>query len=248
MITTAPAGTQAIIRAIKLLKAFTRTRSEFTLTELAREIGLTKTTAHRLLAALCSEGLVERVELSGRYRLGAGVFAMATNMAIGRNLITASHPLLERLADEFGECASIEVLSAGEVIIVDEVEPERRTAPGPNIGTRWPLHATSTGKVFLAYSRAGTRLLHPPLQRYTERTIVDVEFLSQITGDIRTAGFATSLSELEDDFAAVAAPIMDSEGIVCGAVCIGGPAQRLHPDRLDSVGRRLRVVAQSVTA
>ncbi len=245
---TAPAGTQAIIRAIRLLKAFSRTRSEFTLTELAREIGLTKTTAHRLLAALCSEGLVERDELSGRYRLGVGVFAMATNMAIGRNLITAAHPMLERLADEFGESASVEVLSAGEVIIVDEVAPERRTAPGPNIGTRWPLHATSTGKIFLAFSRAGTRLLHPPLERYTEQTITDVDSLSMMTGEIRTAGYATSLSELEENFAAVAAPILNQGGIVCGAVCIGGPIERLRQDRLDLVGRRLRVAAQSLSA
>jgi DNA-binding IclR family transcriptional regulator len=69
-----------------------------------------------------------------------------------------------------------------------------------------------------------------------------------MTGEIRTAGYATSWSELEENFAAVAAPILNPGGIVCGAVCVGGPVRRLQQERLDLVGRRLRVAAQSLGA
>ena len=85
----APAGTQAALRAIRVLKAFSTERPELTLTEMCGAVGLTKTTTHRLLNALMSEGLVERDSRSGRYRLGIGILALATSMISGRTLISA---------------------------------------------------------------------------------------------------------------------------------------------------------------
>jgi DNA-binding IclR family transcriptional regulator len=93
----APQGAQAAVRTIRLLKSFTRVQSERTLLELCAAHGLTKTTAHRLLSALESEGLVERNPRTGSYRLGPAAIALGLEALQSHDLRALVHPLLERL-------------------------------------------------------------------------------------------------------------------------------------------------------
>ena len=241
--TEAPAGGQAVVRAISLLKAFSPDVPEMRLSELSRRVGLTKTTTHRLMATLASEGLVERSRASGRYRLGPGIFALAARMPHSASLISSVHPLLEGLALETGETATLEILGSRGMMVVDGV------TGGPNgsmvefIGTQWPLHATSTGKILIAFSSDGTALLQPPLAGFTNQTITDVSVFRSIADRVKLDGFAISFNELEDDFAAVAAPVLSAAGSLVGALCVGGPAGRLDRGRLESIGERLKQVA-----
>ena len=242
----APAGTQAALRAIRVLKAFTTERPELTLTEMCGAVALTKTTTHRLLNALMSEGLVERDNRSSRYRLGTGVLALAASMISGRTLISAVHPVLETLAHETGETASLEILADGAVLILDEVSGNQLLTSSKNIGTRWPLHATSTGKVFLACSRDWKQMLKSPLQPLTPHTITDLSGFSEVVESVKATGYATASNELENGYSAVAAPIRGTGGAVCGALSIGGPASRLDQKRLDGLGVRLKEAAAAL--
>jgi DNA-binding IclR family transcriptional regulator len=122
----------------------------------------------------------------------------------------------------------------GEVLIVEEVPATYLVAPWQSIGTRYPAHATSTGKLLLAFLPEAERraALQPPLQRMTEKTITDPEEMDRQLAAIRALGHAVAIEELEPDFGAVSAPVRNHDGQVVGAVSIGGPVTRLNAGRL----------------
>lgn len=236
----APPGTQAALRAIRLLKAFSELSPERSLAELRAAAGLSKTTAHRLLAALESEGLVERNASTGDYRLGAGALALGAVALSGSGLRQRVRPVLEALAAETGETVTLEVLAGGEMLILDEVAGEHLIAASANVGTRWPLHATSTGKVLLANIPQLRKGLDFPLRACARNTITTATALDRQLSQIRKLGFAVAFGELEEGYAAVAVPAHDPLGTIVGAVSIGGPSSRLPRQALDSLGATLR--------
>ena len=96
-----------------------------------------------------------------------------------------------------------------------------------NIGTRWPLHATSTGKAWIAFEQSGMDRIGDQLEALTANTLTSKESFQPQLADIRRRGYAVSVDELEDGFTAVATVIRGTLGEVQGALSIGGPTQRL---------------------
>jgi DNA-binding IclR family transcriptional regulator len=148
-------GTQAVARAIGLLKTFSDAQPEWSLGDLAQVTRLNKTTAFRLLAALEAEGLVMRNPLSGGYRLGVELVALGGCAMRANPLRAVSRPVLEALAQECDEAATLEVLAGSHVLIVDEVSSRHPMGMSQDVGSRLPAHATATGKLLLAYAPAG---------------------------------------------------------------------------------------------
>ena len=134
-------------RAVALLKLFTDVRPEWGLTEVARAAGLNKTTAHRLLSALTREGLLARSATTEAYRLGPEAIALGARALRANDLRTVSRIYLEDLVKRSDETATVEVLVEAEVLILDEMHSRKWLHASPSVGTRWPAHATSTGKV-----------------------------------------------------------------------------------------------------
>lgn len=245
----APEGTQAVVRAMRLLKAFSESRPVLTLAELSGELELSKTTAHRLLAALESEGLVAR-DAVGAFHLGPAVIALGTRALLSNDLRALVQPELKALAAETGETASLEVLADGRMLILDEVSGRHLVTAAAEIGTLWPLHATSTGKALLASlpEEECWRLLEPPLARYTEATITDPDELKRELETVRGRGYATAVEELEVGAAAAAAALRDRRGYPVGVISVGGPVGRLKRRRLAALGRTLRERAARLSA
>jgi DNA-binding IclR family transcriptional regulator len=247
-------GTQTVGRAVALLKAFSDSQPEMGLSELARAVGLNKTTAYRLLAALEHEGLVAQAAPGGAYRVGPEIFALGARALRATDLRAAGRPELEALARETGETADLEVLVGGDVLVVEEVHGRFVIGPAFSVGRRWPAHATSTGKAILAFlpeearqaalrgGRAGRRLAAP-----TARTISSREALAAELERVRQSGYATAVGELEDDFAAVGAPVFNHEGRVAGAISLGGPHSRLTAGRLPALAALVMAAAARVS-
>jgi IclR family transcriptional regulator, acetate operon repressor len=217
-----------------LLKLFSDGRPEWGLTDLARAAGLNKTTVYRLLTALASEGLVARSAATDAYRLGPEAIALGARALRSNDLRSVSRSELEELARSSDETATIEVLVGSEVLIVNEVHSRQWLHASPSAGTRWPAHATSTGKVLLAHLPEADRrrLLRPPLARPARNTITTMTALRDELARVRGQGYATAAGELEDGYSAVGAPVLDHEGRVIAAVSIGGPSARLPAERL----------------
>lgn len=243
-----PSGAQAVLRAISLLKAFTAEHPERELAELARESGLSRSTTHRLLAALESEGLVVRDAASSRYRLGPTTVALGARAMRSSRLREIARPALIGLARETGETATLEVLSDGKMLILDEVLGAHLIGASPSLGTAWAVHATSTGKALLAAlsPEAAAPLRRPPLARFTANTIVESERLDAELEQIRARGYATVSEELEAGYAAVGAVIRVPVGEPSATLSVGGPSARMTAEKMSAIGEKLTRTALDV--
>ena len=239
----APQGAQAALRAIRLLKLFTAEAPELQLAELSALSGLNKTTTHRLLQALLSEELLDRNPGTGAYRLGPGMMALGVQALSSNQLRLRARPLLKKLAEETGETATLEVAIDDTMLILDEVTSKHLLGASGNVGTRWPIHATSTGKALIAFEQHGSDRLRKILEPLTSRTIVKHEALQQQLNDIRRRGFAETVDELEEGFSGVGAVVRGSMGEVLGALSICGPSSRLSEDRRTQLGAALCTAA-----
>jgi DNA-binding IclR family transcriptional regulator len=238
-----PRGAQSALRAIRLLKLFTPQQPELGLAELSKRAGLNKTTTHRLLQALVSESMLDRREMAGTYRLGPGVVALGVQAMSSGDLRLEARPLLRRLAGETGETATLEMPVDDTMLILDEISGGHRLAAGGNVGTRWPMHATSTGKAVIAFSDDGMERLGERLTPLTARTITTRQALEDQLAEIRRRGFAESVDELEDGFTGVGTVVRGGSGEIVAAMSICGPTQRMTEGRRASLGAMLCTAA-----
>jgi len=238
------------VRALHLLKAFTAERPERSLSDLARTVGLNKTTTYRLLTALLSEGMVARAPGGEAFRLGPEVLALGSRAQGASDLRAAARAELVALAAETRETATLEILVGREVLILDEVMGSHVMGTVPSVGTRWPAHATSTGKNLLAHLPEPVleAMLREPLSSPTPRAVTDPAALRRELARVRERGYAVSLEELEPGFVAVAAPVRAADGSVVAAISLGGPKVRLTSDEVAGYTRRLPAAAARVAA
>ncbi len=252
--TTAPyPGTQAIQRAFVVLKAFDADHPHWSVSDLARHVGLHKTTTFRLLGALAHEGMLERDEASGSYRLGPELIALGTQALRSTDLYMASHAELEAVARDTGETATIEILVGDETVVLDEVHGKYLVGGRPDFGLRFPAHATSTGKLLLAAARHGptngsaaVRKL-PRLARLTPKTITDVKKLDRELARVWAQGFAIASEEIELGFSALGAPIRDYSGKTVAAISVGGATARFTRPRVAELTKRVCDAANRVS-
>lgn len=252
--TTAPyPGTQAVQRAFAVLKAFDADHPHWSVSDLARHVGLHKTTTFRLLGALAHEGMLERDEPSGAYRLGAQLIALGTQALRSTDLYMASHAELEAVARDTGETATIEILVGDETVVLDEVHGRYLVGGRPDFGLRFPAHATSTGKLLLAAARHGTadgsaviRRL-PRLAKLTPKTIASRAALERELAKVWKQGFAVAFEEIEIGFSALGAPIVDFRGKTVAAISVGGATARFTKRRVTELTVRVRDAADRIS-
>ena len=249
----AASGTRSVERALHVLCAVGDARAEPGLTDLAGALGLHKTTVFRLLGALERAEFVVRDEERQRYQLGPALFRLATQARRASGLHDAARPELELLAETTGETATLEVLVGEEVLILDEIHGRFLVGGSPEIGTRWPAHATSTGKLLLAAARfegepkPARRAPAGRLARLGPNTITSRAVLERELVKIWRGGHAVGTEELEAGFIAVSAPVRNAQGRTVAAIGIGGPQVRLTPARVPSIVRQVRQAAARVS-
>ncbi len=242
-------GTQAVLRALSILQAFTDDRPEWGLSGLAEVVGLHKTTTYRLLTALESEEMVVRNPHTDTYKLGPGVITLGGRALRANDLRSVCRPELRKLAEIGRETAALEVLAGSEIVILDEVPSDRVMSGGQALGTRWPAHATSTGKAMLAFlpPEEVAAILPPTLVAKTPHTIIDMEALQADLAHIRQRGYAIAYEELELGLAAVGAPLFNADGDVIGAISLAGPKIRLTHERVSALGQLVREAARHIS-
>jgi len=242
-------GTQAILRAISLLKHFNDDRPHWSLADLTRETGLNKTTVYRLLTALEREEMVTRNPHNDTYCLGLGAITLGGYALRTHNLRTICQPELKALATTAQETTALELLIDADVLILDEVVSDRVMSGGQAIGTRWPAHATSTGKAMLSCLSWDeiTAVLPQPLLAITPHTITDLETLSTALSQVQEQGYAVANEELEMGLVAIGAPLLNYDNDVVAAISLAGPQIRLTPERIPQLGQLLREAAQRIS-
>jgi IclR family acetate operon transcriptional repressor len=220
---------QAIERAFGVLGALTD--GPIGVTEVAERVGLPKSTAARMLASLAREGAVEQVPGETRYRLGPRIETLATGLVATRSVVAIARPHLAELAASIGEAAGLSIPDDREVHYIDQVDTPNPVGIRDWTGSRVPMHAVSSGLVFLAHRPAIAieRYLAEPLLALTERTTTDPDVLRERLRAVALAGFAWVHDEFADGISSVAAGIADASGEVVAAVHVHGPSYRFPP-------------------
>jgi DNA-binding IclR family transcriptional regulator len=232
---------QSVERAVALLRAVaTASGSDASATALAQTVGLNRTTTWRILSTLEHHRLVAFDKEAGTYSLGFELIDLA-GQAAGAALVDASRAVLNRLAAASGETAALAVLQDGALTYVAEA------SAGSVVAVAWKgravsMHATSTGKVLLAYSHPDDlrTLLGLPtggrLRRHTPTTITSLTALRRELAVVRERGYADCRGEFESLAWGVSAPVLDAAGRPVAVVSIWGPGERVTPDRFPALG------------
>jgi DNA-binding IclR family transcriptional regulator len=248
--TTKRPGTQALQHGIRVLQSFSREEPVLGVNEIARRVGLHKSTVSRILSTLEDQDLVERDGGSGRFRLGVGIISLAGPMLANMNVRRVARPRLEELTLQVDETTGLAVWSRGETVIVEQVSapnPVKHTIP---IGTRYQAHSGSSGKVFLAYAPAEEvqEVLDRGLPHVTERTITDLRRLSEELERVRRLGYAVNDGESAIEEVGIAAPVRDHRDRVVAALLLSAPRYRTPPERIEQLGPLVAEAAADVSA
>jgi DNA-binding IclR family transcriptional regulator len=239
---------QSVNRALTALE-LVADAGELGVSELGRQLGVHKATASRLAAVLAERGLLERDPLTERYRIGFGLVRLAGAAMSGLDLVRLSRPILETLAERAREASNLGVRSGDDVVYVDQISGSRSIVTVSWVGRRTPMHATSNGKVLLAFAEETDRdrVLAEPLETFTEHTITDPAELRHELDAVRTRGYAQAIEELEEGLNAVAAPVRQADGRVIAALGVSGPAFRMHAVDVPRLGLLTAEAAQAVS-
>ena len=222
----------SVRNAARVLRSFSGAGQELGVSELARQLGLGKSTTHRLLATLAHERLLEQDPKTGRYRLGLALYELGTTVSEHVDLHEASLPVLSTMRHSTGEMVHVAVLDGLEVVYVERLESHLMLPVFRKVGHRLPAHITSSGKVLLAAlprDQLLAKLRGVALERRTSRSITDPDQLLQDLDAVAARGWAVNAEEGHAGVVSVGAPVRGYDGRVIAAVSIVGATHRMQP-------------------
>jgi len=244
---TSTSTVQSVDRAVTILEILARS-GEVGVTDLAKELGVHKSTAFRLVAALERRRLVEQHVGRGKYRLGTGILRLAAATTSRLDLVQESREVTRLLAQSTGETVNVAVLSDDAALYLDQVAGSSALQPHNWVGQRIPLHATSNGKVLLSSLEDSHVAAHAGnLTSFTVHTITTMDALTRELDQVRGRGYAIAIDELEIGLTAVAAPVRNSRGEVTASMSISGPTFRLDARRVPQLADDVVSAADEVS-
>ncbi len=239
---------RSVERALDILLCFSTEKPALSLTHIAEQVGMHKSTTHRLLSTLEAKRFIVRDKSTGLFRLGFLTVEMASIVLQDNHIQRWALPYLQQLSAMSGETVDLAVLDNDHVVYLQVVESLQRVKIAAAVGERLPVYCTATGKAFLAYMpvSAVTRILTGEMPKYTECTLVTPEDLHQELLTVRRRGFAISSQEYEHDINAVAAPILSSTGDPIAVIAIVGPSYRLTQECMLRFGPAIQDTAAAI--
>lgn len=248
--TTTSAATGGVPRVFSVIRALAELQAEGgRVTQIARNVGLTQATTHRLLQSLVTEGVVEQDERSKLYRLSIDFFALASRAGDAGGLRALCRPALLRLSGSLGDSIFLLVRSGFDAVCLDRSEgPFPIRSFTGDIGGRIALGVGQGSLAILAFLPEAEReeVIRFNLSRVREYGVYDEVYLRTEIEKVRQQGYAGRNTGLLEGMAGVAVPICDREGRAVAALSVGTIADRLNPDRLPTVVELLKREAASV--
>jgi IclR family transcriptional regulator, KDG regulon repressor len=240
---------KSIVKLFALLDALANADQPRGVSELARELNLTKTNVHRLLRTLEMSNFVRRTGQVSRYELTLKLWELGTRVVARLDIKKVSAHFLSQLANQTQETVHLSVPDGMEVVYIDKIESPAPVRAHTTIGARAPIYCVATGKAMLAFfPPESIASLEGKLERYTATTITDIRDLEAELARIRQQGFAEYQGEWRDGVNGVAAPIRDMHGNVIAAVGIAGPDARLRPEMFASAAPLVLNAATAISA
>lgn len=247
---TASYSVPPVERAFKLLRAIAAGDTAANVSETARTLKLSRTTIIRLLATLEAEQMIERRSNGAGYKLGLSLAGLAGQALGSSDIVQAGDPVLRALAEALGLSAHIGVLSGRDVLYVARRTPNVHLVSNVGIGSRLPAHATTLGRIILAFTPRETVAAvfdGARLDAVTGKTPTTLAALISLIDADRAAGISWSDSHFEADISSAAAPVFDRTGQVVGGINVTGPSASFSAARRRDIELAVRSGAERVS-
>ena len=239
---------KSFVKGLAVLEAVARADGRSGVTGIARELGINKSNAHRLLRSLVASGFVAHDATDGSYAATLKLWDLGQKVMARVDIRDRAAPYLLRLSEQTQELVNLVLLDGAHAVFIERIEspPAERTAG--YVGIRAPLHALATGKAMLAYAPEAlvTEACARP-QGFTSHTITDPIALRANLAKVRRQGFATNRGEWRDSVNSIGAAIFDEQGLPVAAVGLTAPRTRLTVRRVAELAAFVREAAAAIT-
>ncbi|MBN1314221.1 MAG: IclR family transcriptional regulator [Anaerolineales bacterium] len=240
---------RVVERAMDVLFVMKNHGRSLGVSEISKELGLAKSTVHRLLVALANKGMVRQDEDTGRYSFGYNILEMAYSATQQWDIISLALPYLEELCDKTGETTALAIKVGLQYTYVTQVASTHEYRVNKVLGQHYPLHWAATGKAILAFIRDQEKnecLQLAPQLIATPRTTGDPDMLQEQLDEIREKNYAISIGEHHPGIVAIASPILDRDGYANAAICLVGPESRVLPQDMQKLGNIVASISEKI--
>mgnify|MGYP001164635687 CR=1 FL=1 len=240
-------GIQSVNRAIQILNCF-ENNEELGVTEISKLMSLHKSTAFGLISTLEMNKLLEKNEVTGKYRLGIELFRLGTK--VNSNLRKITVPYLEKLVNKYQETVNLVVMDNLSVVYLEKVEGGHSMRTSTAAGKRFPLNCTGVGKSILAgisEEELKDKLIRMTFTKFTDKTICDRDEFTKCLDKVRKNGYAEDFEELEIGLVCVAAPIYNHLGSAFAAISVSGPKFRMNQNLRKEISESLVEYTQEIS-
>lgn len=244
----APAGTQAIGRALSVLRMLAESPDELEAGAISSGLELSTGTTKRILGALLAESLIAQNPKTGHYYLASGAILLGQAAQRGFGLDRAL-PVLEDLNAETSESVNLVVREGSESVVMMRVQSTLPLRFEQHPGARFPLYSTASGKAMLSRSPDADRYvasLPENLKPLTDNTLRTPARLDAQLAQIRERGYSIDDEENVAGVRCVGAPVLDSYGEAQAAVTVQVPTVRMPKRRVLELGERVQIAAKEV--
>jgi len=244
--------TQSLAHGLNILLLYETHTPYFTVPEISKRLGYSKSKTYRLIRTLIKYGLLQEYGHTSKYSLGLNAFRLGLLAQQQFNITVIARPFMKELSKMTKETVVLTAVNGTKAIVLDRVEsdePIRYTIFQP--GASIPLHAGASSKILMAYlpEKDWDEIISKEgLRRYTANTITDQGSLKAHLREIRKRGFGFSDQELDRDVRAVAALIFIAAGELAAGLSVAGPAYRIHKRKMNSWGRLVVQYARKISS
>lgn len=219
---------KSLARAMKVLECFSVQQPELGVTDIARQLGMQKSTICNILSTFQKCGYVVQNAKTNKYHLGTKILHLSyiVNHHLGLRDIVL--PYLHKIAEETHEVCYFGLLNSSEVLYIEAVYPASSQHTRNILGERAPLYCTGLGKAMLAFMppEEAEQIICGGLKPFTNFTLCDPQLLRSELEEIRMTGYAVDNMEHEFGVRCVAVPIFGAGGEIKAAISVSGPSPR----------------------
>ena len=237
---------KTLLKGLQVLEALARSTGPRGVSDLAKELALTRSNMHRTLRTLVESGMV-RQEESGAYACTLKLFELGSAVPARSDVAGLADPIMLTLADATSETVHLSALDGGDVIYLHKIDSTHPVRAYTSVGGRAPAYCVATGKALLAFQPDSyLDRYEDTLQRFTPKTLADLAALRDELSEVRRQGFALNRGEWRDSVCGVAAPVFGVGGRAVAAIGLSGPASRLG-ERLGDFAGQITAAARDLT-
>lgn len=220
---------QSLDKALVILKAVSE-GDGLSLTDLSTITAITSPTVYRALSTMQQHGIVHFDEAAQLWSIGSGAFRIGNSFLRKTNIIEQSRPVMQQLMRETKETSNLGMLNDSDVIFLSQVETHEPIRAFHRPGSKGAVYASGIGKVLFAYmdDDAARRMLsRTQMEKFTDRTMTDINALITHKAEMRNAGYSYDNEERTLGMRCIAAPIFNAYGEAVAAISVSGPTSRI---------------------